>query len=1307
MGEWGWSRRALGAPAGSRRAVWALAGLGAVCGLLLALSVAGGARAAFPGVNGTIAYDASGPSHQQLFSISPAGTGATALTADGGVAAGQDNEEPAWSPDGTRVAFSGGDHIWVLTPSTGAAVDLTPGDGSSITNENPSWLDNTHIVFDRIDFNDVSPQRDIYEIASDGTGETQLPNTSGANEIDPTVNPVTHQIAFIEGNGNLWTMNADGSNQTPLVTTGFIASEPDWSPDGSTIAFIDSQGGTDTDVWTIKPATQTTPTQLTATGGTEEHGPAWSPDGSQLVVQGETRPNDTPDFLYLVNASTGAETQIPNTSGAEDASWQPAPQSTTTTTTSTTTTTPPPPQKFAVEVKATPAADGSVMATISHGTGTCTGMATADMVCVVTKGSGLTLQAAPRKSFSFAHWAGRCTGTATSCTIADVAATGRVSAGFEPTPVNTKPLTTALTNLHSGTLARACASLTKCTVLTSTPLNTCQAAIGGNSAVSLVAVNGCLKPTGVPGTDANGNRVWTFTTSGPVDADGYEFAPTHGSITIQMYADANQQQHFQVGDGVSMSFEGLKLGTVPAMTIDPETHTVQVGKQKTPVVVNGVWAGAVVDGSGNVSTANLPIAPDQFTSVFKVISVSPPTFYAGKATVQVVTQAPPSIGGATSSPTNVSTGYQSAVSTASLPDLNDNGDVSQADNSCASNLNAVLPTQSVNPWSFPSISLAGFSFEGHVVFGDAPSVGIFEGTLSAPSYLDNGAAMRAIMELGSSTPDSMPYPLFACAKLDNTAPIGPLDSAIKSLHVGIVTAPAVQVAGGGEMVVGSPIPFAGEPYPLDVTGNWSVTLPAWGSGGPWSMHDDGNIDFAGSANATGTLDFSSVGYVKAQIDWSGFNYPSPLSGLNIGKGSLAAEFDAGHGWLAAGELSVSYDSLTLGSANVLISNLGIGGCGTILGEDIALSATYDGNVSTSAGSCNGDTNVIPPVRPTCQELRNEENDPVLGPYAQELLAAGQCVETGSAIRARRHASAQAHAAATGAQAAQLKGSHLSVEFVLHGSGGAPAATVAGPGNVVCSPTSTPGFSKQAACAVIVDPTTATTTVTVMHPQAGTWFVAPASGAPAIASMGVAYGLPAPAIHATISHTSGGRLELHYRGVPTDGRLVTFVEQGTHVGQTLGSTRKAQGTITFAPAPGPAGTREVIAQVSSQGAVRQLIVVARFHAAAPTLPAPRLRVHGSGAARTISIGAVRGATDYMVKEAGSDHRKLTELTRKRVLRVAAIATGTHAVSVTVSAIDHNGFAGHRSTVRVKLVQAPHGVKLPAYRKGAKHRKKRKG
>ncbi len=130
---------------------------------------------------------------------------------------------------------------------------------------------------------------DIYTMEASG-GDIQRLTFDPAQERDPAWSPDGKQIAFTrkkgltDFTGEVWIMNADGTNQRRLVQGG----APRFSPDGKQMAFHALLGegpGIPLSLWVIN---------LDGTGKrhiTDEGGdPAWTPDGRSLVYGGITGP---------------------------------------------------------------------------------------------------------------------------------------------------------------------------------------------------------------------------------------------------------------------------------------------------------------------------------------------------------------------------------------------------------------------------------------------------------------------------------------------------------------------------------------------------------------------------------------------------------------------------------------------------------------------------------------------------------------------------------------------------------------------------------------------------------------------------------------------------------------------------------------------------------------------------------------------------------------------------------------------------------------------------------------------------------
>lgn len=224
---------------------------------------------------------------------------------------------PRWSPDRTKIAFvrSGGNStIYVMNADGTNAVQLTSPSNSSTE---PVWSpDGTRIAFS----SNRDGTGDIYIMQANGSSQTRL--TFSAGNGGPDWSPDGTRIAFYHGHYQIYVINTDGTNETPLTSGSISNFKPNWSPDGAKIAFVSYPNGQldgNSEIYTMK-ADGTGITRLTDNSA-DDSGPSWSPDGTKIAFYSK---RDGAYGVYVMNAD-GTSPLLLTPSLDYDPSWSPFP----------------------------------------------------------------------------------------------------------------------------------------------------------------------------------------------------------------------------------------------------------------------------------------------------------------------------------------------------------------------------------------------------------------------------------------------------------------------------------------------------------------------------------------------------------------------------------------------------------------------------------------------------------------------------------------------------------------------------------------------------------------------------------------------------------------------------------------------------------------------------------------------------------------------------------------------------------------------------------------------------------------------
>ena len=202
----------------------------------------------------------------------------------------QENTEPAWSPDGKRVAFTsyrdGNAEIYVMNADGSQPRRLT----QHATSDNaPAWTPDGRIVFRSM----RNRWANFYVMDADGANLKQLTD----NQLDkgaPILSPDGRWIAYVvhgeKGSSDIHVMPSSGGAARDLTSalSKNQKSFPSWSPDSQRLTYVEGKDLT-LNIKAIQ-VDGSQPVNITSNAYTNAY-PVWSPDGKRIAFVSSRGPS--------------------------------------------------------------------------------------------------------------------------------------------------------------------------------------------------------------------------------------------------------------------------------------------------------------------------------------------------------------------------------------------------------------------------------------------------------------------------------------------------------------------------------------------------------------------------------------------------------------------------------------------------------------------------------------------------------------------------------------------------------------------------------------------------------------------------------------------------------------------------------------------------------------------------------------------------------------------------------------------------------------------------------------------------------
>lgn len=253
--------------------------------------------------------------------------------------------QPAWSPDGMHLVFTSPCHI----SSAGRPLDISEGppkgtalytinaDGSNLValptvpggDSEPAWSpDGKRIAFTSL--RDGRALLYVLNLTDQSVKRLTDPSADFAAARQPAWSPFGNQLVFAKKHAEvyqIWAVTDTGQGQQQIAGNGqlFWDYSPTWSPDGQTILFTERNADGPVLPWAMNIPYEMRDTAARARvkiGARPVEGARYSPDGQWLVFEGKSADENRDIFYAMVNGTQ--YTRLTTDPGIDfDPAWRP------------------------------------------------------------------------------------------------------------------------------------------------------------------------------------------------------------------------------------------------------------------------------------------------------------------------------------------------------------------------------------------------------------------------------------------------------------------------------------------------------------------------------------------------------------------------------------------------------------------------------------------------------------------------------------------------------------------------------------------------------------------------------------------------------------------------------------------------------------------------------------------------------------------------------------------------------------------------------------------------------------------------